>query len=213
MNCAVHSDVEATGYCRNCGKALCPACTREVRGALYCENCLAGMLGGASPNSEPPGSVVPGTAADTSGALNPGVACCLGFIPGLGAVYNGEYLKGLIHVLVFGGLIAALNTDWPNGGFYAVLGISLGCFYLYMPIDSYRVAKARKLGRAEPGLLAESGARNNAPIGAFILIGLGVLFLMANFGWLQMEWFSKAWPVALIILGIWLATKQMRHSS
>ncbi len=213
MNCAVHSDVEATGYCRNCGKALCPACTREVRGALYCENCLAGMLGGASPNSEPPGSVVPGTAADTSGAPNPGVACCLGFIPGLGAVYNGEYLKGLIHVLVFGGLIAALNTDWPNGGFYAVLGISLGCFYLYMPIDSYRVAKARKLGRAEPGLLAESGARNNAPIGAFILIGLGVLFLMANFGWLQMEWFSKAWPVALIILGIWLATKQMRHSS
>lgn len=213
MNCAVHSDVEATGYCRNCGKALCQACTREVRGALYCENCLAGMLGGATPNSVPPGSAVPGAAADTSGAPNPGVACCLGFIPGLGAVYNGEYLKALIHVLVFGGLIAALNTDWPNGGFYAVLGIGLGCFYLYMPIDSYRVAKARKLGQAEPGLLAESGARNNAPIGAFILIGLGVLFLMANFGWLQMEWFSKAWPVALIILGIWLATKQMRHSS
>ncbi|MGH9726246.1 MAG: hypothetical protein ACRD41_14370 [Candidatus Acidiferrales bacterium] len=36
---------------------------------------------------------------------------------------------------------------------------------------------------------------------------------MANFGWLQMEWFSKAWPIALIILGIWLAAKQMRHSS
>ena len=49
MNCAVHSDVEATGFCRNCGKALCPACTREVRGALYCENCLAGMLSGGSP--------------------------------------------------------------------------------------------------------------------------------------------------------------------
>ena len=44
MNCAVHTDVPATGFCRNCGKALCPQCTREVRGALYCEDCLAGLL-------------------------------------------------------------------------------------------------------------------------------------------------------------------------
>ena len=40
MNCAVHSNVEATGFCRNCGKALCPECTRDVGGALYCEPCL-----------------------------------------------------------------------------------------------------------------------------------------------------------------------------
>ncbi|MGH9700065.1 MAG: LiaI-LiaF-like domain-containing protein [Candidatus Acidiferrales bacterium] len=212
MNCAVHSDVEATGFCRNCGKALCPACTREVRGALYCENCLAGLLGGASPYAAPPGGPIP-AAEPADSDSKPSIACLLGLIPGLGAVYNGEYLKALIHVLVFGGLIAALNADWPNGGFYAVLGIGLGCFYCYMPLDAYRVARARKLGRPEPGLLAESGPRNNAPIGAFILIGLGVLFLMANFGWLQMEWFSKAWPIALIILGIWLAAKQMRHSS
>ena len=44
MKCAVHAEVEATGYCRNCGKALCPACTREVKGALYCEECLAGLV-------------------------------------------------------------------------------------------------------------------------------------------------------------------------
>ena len=52
MNCAVHTDVEATGFCRNCGKALCPQCTREVRGALYCEECLAGLLS-APPALEP----------------------------------------------------------------------------------------------------------------------------------------------------------------
>ena len=171
------------------------------------------MLSGGSPYSAPLGTPSPAPGAESSAAANPGIACLLGFIPGLGAVYNGEYLKALIHVLVFGGLIAALNADWPNSGFYAFLGIGLGCFYCYMPIDSFRVAKARKLGQPEPGLLAESGTRTNAPIGAFILIGLGVLFLMANFGWLQMEWFSKAWPVALIILGIWLAMKQMRKDS
>ena len=44
MKCAVHSEVDATGYCRNCGKALCAECERNVRGALYCEDCLAAKM-------------------------------------------------------------------------------------------------------------------------------------------------------------------------
>ena len=40
MRCAVHSDVDAVGYCRNCGKAMCSACVRPVRDVLYCEDCL-----------------------------------------------------------------------------------------------------------------------------------------------------------------------------
>ena len=47
MNCAVHSDQPATGYCRNCGKPMCPQCTREVQGALYCEPCLGNLLVGS----------------------------------------------------------------------------------------------------------------------------------------------------------------------
>ena len=31
MKCAVHPEVDATGFCRNCGKAMCPACVRPVR--------------------------------------------------------------------------------------------------------------------------------------------------------------------------------------
>ena len=81
----------------------------------------------------------PGTKSD----LHPGVALALGFIPGLGAVYNGEYIKALIHVFVFGGLIAAQTSNVP-GGYHAFLGIALGCFYFYMPIEAYRTAKARE---------------------------------------------------------------------
>ncbi|HXZ12389.1 MAG TPA: DUF5668 domain-containing protein [Candidatus Sulfotelmatobacter sp.] len=189
MNCATHAEREATGYCRHCGKALCPECTREIRGAFYCESCVASMMGGSPSTATKPGP-------------NPGLALALGFIPGLGAVYNGEYIKALIHVLVFGGIIAVLSSD-VSSGVDAFFGIALGCFCLYMPIDAYRVAKARRDGAPPPaGIMGETRAER--PIGAFVLIILGILFLLANFGLLREEWFAKSWPVALIALGIYL---------
>jgi len=204
MTCAVHPDREATGYCRNCGKALCPECTREVRGALYCEDCLSNLLAGPlSPaNSD--------AAAAARSETNPALAATLGFIPGLGAVYNGEYVKALIQVLIFGGLIAGVSSDMSSG-YIAFLSIALGCFYCYMPIDAYRVAKARRAGQAEPGSLVEAkGAR---PMGAFLLILIGVLFLLSNFGLLQTDWFEKAWPIGLIALGGWLIWDRTRRNA
>ena len=214
MNCATHADREATGYCRNCGKALCPECTREVRGALYCEDCLAAILSpplGAAAVGAGAGAVgLNGAATAAQSDTNPGLAATLGFIPGLGAVYNGEYVKGLIHVLVFGGLIALISSDIP-GSYIAFLSIILACFYCYMPIDAYRVAKARRLGQAEPGALVES--KSNKPIGAFLLILVGVLFLLSNFDLLRTGWFEKVWPVGLIVLGGWLVWDRMGKSA
>ena len=198
MNCAVHTDAPATGYCRNCGKALCPQCTREVHGALYCEECLAGMLAGS-------------TATEYARPhTNPRLAATLGFIPGLGAVYNGQYVKALIHVLIFGGLIALLSSDIPSS-YDAFFGIALGCFYFYMPIDAYRTENARLLGEPEPANLMEGQGRK--PIGAFVLIGIGVLLLLGNFGLLQRDWFEKTWPVALILIGGWLVWDRMKKVS
>lgn len=200
MKCAQHAEVEATGYCRQCGRALCPECTRDVRGALYCEDCLASIV--SSPQA------APGKTAARPDA-HPGTALALGFIPGLGAVYNGEYVKALIHVAVFGGIIAALSSDLP-GELDAFLGIALGCFYFYMPIEAYRVAKARQLGQPEPSDLVQDQGRK--PTGAIILIVLGVLFLLANFHLLERDWFSKAWPAGLIVLGVWILTDRMRKT-
>jgi Domain of unknown function (DUF5668)/B-box zinc finger len=204
MTCAVHTDREATGYCRNCGKALCPECTREVRGALYCEDCLSNLLAG--PLSPANADAAAAARSDT----NPALAATLGFIPGLGAVYNGEYVKALIQVLIFGGLIAGVSSDMSSG-YIAFLSIALGCFYCYMPIDAYRVAKARRAGQAESEPLVEAkGAR---PIGAFLLILIGVLFLLSNFGLLQTDWFEKAWPIGLIALGAWLIWDRTRRNA
>ncbi|HXA79176.1 MAG TPA: DUF5668 domain-containing protein [Candidatus Acidoferrales bacterium] len=199
MKCAQHPDLDAAGYCRQCGKPLCPECKRDVRGALYCENCLASIV--ASPHATPP---------TTATSSHPGAALALGFIPGLGAVYNGEYVKALIHVAVFGGIIAALSSDLP-GEVDAFLGIALGCFYFYMPIEAYRVAKARELGQPQPPDLMQSEGQK--PIGAIILIGLGVLSLLANFHLLARDWFSKVWPVGLILLGAWILMDRMRKTS
>src|SRR5436305_14218634 len=47
MNCANHSDEAAVAFCRTCGKPLCQNCTRDVRGVIYCESCLAARFEGA----------------------------------------------------------------------------------------------------------------------------------------------------------------------
>ncbi|HEY0704694.1 MAG TPA: DUF5668 domain-containing protein [Candidatus Acidoferrales bacterium] len=197
MNCAVHTNVEATGFCRNCGKPMCPECARNVSGQLYCEPCLAAKLG--------TGPMLPADAP--KGPSNPGLALLLGFVPGLGAVYNGQYAKGAIHVLIFAALIAGLSSDLPSG-IDTFLGIALGAFVCYMPIEAYRTAKARNLGEPEPPNLLDGPGRK--PVGAFVLIGIGVLLLMGNFGWLQRDWFEKSWPVALIVIGGWLVWDRMK---
>lgn len=201
MKCAVHPDVDATGFCRHCGKPLCPACTREVHGALYCEPCLATMV-------TPPAAPAP----QAQTGSNPGVALALGFIPGLGAVYNGEYVKALIHVFVFAGLIAAQSSD-VSAGYHAFLGIALGCFYFYMPIDAYHVAKARQTGTPAPTPLVETTDAGNRPVGAVILIALGMFFLLANLGLLDWDWFGKAWPLGLIVLGVWLLADRFKRNA
>lgn len=203
MKCAVHPEVDATGFCRNCGKALCPACTRDVRGALYCEPCLASMV--APPVVPPHAQTGP----------NPGAALALGFIPGLGAVYNGEYVKALIHVFVFAGLIAAQTND-ISAGYHAFLGIALGVFCLYMPIEAYHVAKAKQMGVAPPTPFvsaAESPSGEQRPVGAIILIAVGAFLLFLNLGLFEWDWFGKVWPLGLIALGAWLLADRFKRSA
>jgi Domain of unknown function (DUF5668)/B-box zinc finger len=198
MKCAVHSEVEATGFCRNCGRALCPQCTREVHGALYCEQCLGTVV-------NPQGTAA---ALPPPSDSRPAIATVLGFIPGLGAVYNGEYIKALIHVIVFASLIAAMAADLPNS-FEAFVIVSFVAFCCYMPVDAYRVAKARSTGEAPPMDLVHGP--NKKPIGAIVLIGLGILLLLANFGLLERDWFAKAWPVGLVVIGGWLLWDQLKE--
>src|SRR6266699_982524 len=128
MNCAVHSDLDAVGYCRNCGKAMCSTCVRPVRDVLYCEDCLAGIVGipaptpvatppAGSPYQMPASSLPPGSPSQARSS--PLLAFFLGFLPGMGAFYNEQYGKGMIHLaicpmlLIGAGVLLLLhNFDW-----------------------------------------------------------------------------------------------------
>jgi hypothetical protein len=219
MNCANHPQNSVSAYCRTCGKPLCPNCTRQVMGVIYCENCLAERVAGTASATPPPYPPAMGYApqGQPAGGANPAIAGILaGFFPfGVGAVYCGQYAKGLAHLIVFVLLIVGQATT-HIGMMHVVLGISIGAFYFYQLLDAIKSAKALQMGQPAPDPLGlnsmfSPGDRvdfsRGVPIGAVVLIGLGVLFLLHNLNipYLEMD---RIWPVFLIFLGVWLFVKR-----
>lgn len=289
MNCANHSDRPVASYCQNCGKALCEECVRPVSSSVYCEQCLAERLGR--------GPVMAGAAVPVApSAPNPGLAALLGFIPGVGAMYNGQYVKAIVHVLVFVVLVGMTNR-------YGIFGIFIAAWVIYQVFEAHHTARARRFGlplpdpfglndlgnriglpNAQPqpqvytptfdpmtgqplggavppaggvppgaaGFAAGSGVPPGAagfvpgsgvppgvppydaygqyppmegvypvpppdlrrarrePIGAIVLIGLGMLFLFNSLGIFRFDWIGHGWPLILIGIGIWLLIQRTR---
>lgn len=222
MKCAVHPEAEATGFCRNCGKPLCPACVRPVRDVLYCEDCLATILGHPAasgpaaasssgtaniPASATMGMTPPPIAAANAGP-SPALAFFLGFLPGLGAFYNEQYGKGMIHLAIFLVLFIIGVNGSLSGGAEAALWICVGVLYLYMPIDAARTAQARRSGQPLSDPL-DNIARNK-PVGPIVLIGAGVLLLLNNFDWFPWYRISQFFfPAVLIGVGILMFRNRM----
>jgi hypothetical protein len=218
MKCAVHSDVDATGYCRNCGKAMCAECSRPVRDVLYCEDCLATVMGHAAPTAPapppayapPPAGFPPATPYATAPVAvvprgvtqsSPGAAFLLGLVPGLGAIYNGQYNKGLIYIAVFASIIAGLSSDL-DGGLIAMLAIFLAGFIFYCAFEAMRTAQAKNIGEVPADPLESWSA--GRPIGPIILIGLGGLLLLNNFHLFDFIRIGRLWPLILIGAGLYM---------
>ena len=145
MNCANHGGTAAVAYCRTCGKPLCSVCTRSVGGVVYCETCLAEKVHGtAGPGAT--GTGMPGMPPPSSGAppqSKPVLAGLLGFIPGVGAMYNGQFMKGVIHAMAFVVLVFLTTHFW-------VFGMVIGFFVFYMVFDAYKTAEAIQHGMPLP---------------------------------------------------------------
>jgi len=73
------------------------------------------------------------------------VAVLLGMIPGVGALYNAEYKKAAVHVVVFATL-SALQKAFDDGAMESFFSyLSMG-FWAYMVFDSWHTARARRQG-------------------------------------------------------------------
>jgi hypothetical protein len=179
MNCATHNDVAAVAFCRTCGKPLCNQCTRDVRGVIYCESCLAARMEGAVPASPYTTPISPYTPPQTpyqqvmdqglglkvppgpATGPNPTVAGMLaGIFPiGVGAVYCSQYTKGLAHLVIMVMLIIGVSSEVP-WYMHMLFGIGIGFFWIYQIIDAARTAKAIQMGEPAPdpfGLVAMFG--------------------------------------------------------
>lgn len=135
-------------------------------------------------------------------------------IPGVGAVYNGQYAKGLIHVIAVGVLIGIIDSGEARG-FEPLFGLILAGFWFYMAFEAYHTAKRRRLGQPLDefsGFGPRGEQPSRFPIGPVVLIGLGVLFLLNNLDLLDIRKAARYWPAALIVYGAYLLWERIGGS-
>ena len=133
MDCVNHPGVTATAYCQSCGKALCAGCVRSAPGGqVLCEPCFAAWQTYQQP-------FVP----ISTGSPNPAAAAVLGLIPGVGAMYNGQFFKGLIHVVIFAVLVSMAHIS-------GIFGIFIPAWILYQSFEAFHTAKALRDGLPVP---------------------------------------------------------------
>ncbi len=191
MNCYIHTDQEAAAFCRICGKPLCSACQKQVGGTVYCPEHAPAV---------PPSSI------------SPGLAFVLGLIPGVGAIYNGQYAKGVVHVVVLGTLISVIESG-SAGSLEPLFGLMIALWFFYMAFEAYHTANKRL--RSEPvdefsSLVPMRTPRAGSTATAVALILLGALFLVIN---LRPEWahvIFRLWPAGLIVAGGWMLLARWR---
>lgn len=139
-------------------------------------------------------------------STSPVLAFLLGWIPGVGAIYNGQYMKGLVHAIIFG-LIITLLSNSEGSGAQPLFGVTLAAFAIYMPFEAFHTARRRRLGVAVDewsSLVARNRYTSRTPIGPIVLILLGVLFLLDTLRVIEFRELARYWPVLLIVVGAFM---------
>ncbi len=138
MDCVNHSGTPATAFCQNCGKALCSSCVRSgAAGQVLCEPCSTAWQAYQQP-----------FVVSAQSSPNPSAAAVLGLIPGVGAMYNGQFFKGLIHVVIFAVLVSvASNVHGPLDVFF---GLMIPAWILYQSFEAFHTARAIRDGQPLP---------------------------------------------------------------
>ncbi|MDI9611985.1 MAG: DUF5668 domain-containing protein [Acidobacteriota bacterium] len=189
MKCSYHDDREQREFCTACGKGLCAECTYTIRLKPYCQDCLAGAVDWMAARGRPAGDA-------------PRRAAWLALIPGMGAVYNGEYLKAATHFAVFAALLML------GSGAHGVFGFGAMVFLVFTMFDSYRSAEERALRPAGPPE-EEPGEERAILAWGVVLVLLGALLLLQNL--IPFHFLHRLWPLLFIGLGGYLVYRALRE--
>ncbi|HEX8098053.1 MAG TPA: hypothetical protein VF507_08455 [Pyrinomonadaceae bacterium] len=193
MNCAYHTRNPATVKCNRCARPLCPACDHRIRGFPFCQDCIVEGVENLQQQELSP--AVPAVARKSS----PAVATLLSFIcPGLGAAYNGQTSKAIVHFAIFASFFQmAIVTD---GTAFFVLGFV--ATWLYAAVDAYRTAQLIRSGLV-PNAVEDAIARRlygNPLAWSVTLVVLGTIFLLHTVFGVRLP-VKQFLPVALVALG------------
>lgn len=198
MNCAYHLTNRAVVQCSRCGRPLCPACDHRIRGFPYCQDCIVAGVEFLQQQQSRPG-------ATTTNVLrrktSPFVALLLSFCPGLGAAYNGQTSKALVHFTIFASFVQmAMVTDLAA---FFVLGIFAS--WLFAAVDAVRTAQLIRAGLA-PGAERDAIARRlygNPLAWSVTMIVLGTIFLLRTVFDVRLP-VREFLPVVLVLLGAYM---------
>ncbi|MBK7706506.1 MAG: B-box zinc finger protein [Acidobacteria bacterium] len=190
MNCAYHTHNAANVNCNGCGKSLCPACDHRIKGFPYCQDCI--VQGVQLLRNQNQGSYSQFVQSQSS----PFAAFLLSFCPGLGAAYNGQTVKALVHFGVSVGLLQLMLQTGMAIFFFGFLGM-----WVYAAVDAWKTARMIRRGvvpETAETMLAQRFS-GSLKVWAGVLIGIGLLFFLdARF------LVRGLLPIMLIGLGVYI---------
>jgi hypothetical protein len=206
-------------FCRTCGKAISEEEKLAIPGRIQCGECMPATEPAAPPSDNAPN---PYTAAPppygapyaAATSVSPGLAFLLGLIPGVGAIYNAQYAKGLIHVVVFG-LLISIASAGGIGELQPLIGMLIPTWVFYMAFEAYHTARRRQLGEVvdEFSSLVPLRSRTGAfPVAPIVMIAAGALLLLHNLDLLRIGHLFRYWPMLLIGLGIYMLWVRLTNS-
>jgi hypothetical protein len=134
----------------------------------------------------------------------------------VGAIYNGQYVKGLVHVIILGILISIVSSGDASGGLEPLFGMMIGVWVFYMAFEAYHTARKRQMGQQVDefsSLVSLHGHGSQFPVAPAVLIAVGLLFLLNNMEIIRFSQFIRYWPIALIALGVYMLYERVSASA
>lgn len=181
--------------CNGCGKALCPSCDHRIKGFPYCQDCI--VAGVELLRNKHQAFYVPIVKRQTS----PFIAALLSVCPGLGAAYNGQTSKALVHFLATVGLFQMAVL---SGGM-AIFVLGFFGMWVFSGLDAWRTAQLIRSGvtseDAEDVLIQRFSG--NARLWGVVLTVIGASFVLQTFFNIQLL-VNFILPALLIGLGMYL---------